>query len=99
MATDQKVRRVIEGSTLETPVIEQEAAGLDQIDLDPKASGKPQQGPGILRNVRLEQGEAQAISSARFSGAVAYSIFALLYTRFAADLCGGLSHSALSSTV
>jgi hypothetical protein len=62
---NRKVCCVIEGGALEAPVVEQEPARFDQIDLDPKASGEPQQGAGVLRNVRLEQGEAQAISEGR----------------------------------
>jgi hypothetical protein len=62
---NRKVCCVIEDGALETPVVEQEPARFDQIDLDPKASGEPQQSAGILRNVGLEQGEAQAISEGR----------------------------------
>jgi len=96
---NRKVCCVIEGRALETPVVEQEPARFDQIDLDPKAGGEPQQGAGILRNVRLEQGEAQTTSKAGFSSAVERNILAFVYTRLAADLCGSLSHSSLFSTV
>jgi hypothetical protein len=67
---NREIGCVIEGSALEAAVVEQKPAGLDQIDFDPKASGQPQQGTGILRNVRLEQSDAQSASKAGFSGSV-----------------------------
>ena len=62
MSSNRKVRQVIEGDAFDAPVVKKEAAWLDQIDLDPEAGGKPQQGAGILRYIRLEQSEAQMIS-------------------------------------
>ena len=62
MTANNEMGHIIENGALQSPVIEQETARLDQIDLDPKASRKPQQAAGILRNVRLEQGETQATS-------------------------------------
>jgi hypothetical protein len=99
MAANHKAHCVIEGSALQTSVIEQEATRFDQIDLDPEASGEPQQSTGILRYVRLEQSEAQTTSKTGFSGAVECSIFIFLYTRLAPDFCGSLSHSSPFSTV
>src|ERR1700730_1512610 len=55
-------RRIVERSTLEAPVVKQEAARLDQIDRDAEAGGKTKQRPGILGYVRLIQGEAQTTS-------------------------------------
>jgi hypothetical protein len=55
--------RIIEDGALEPPVIEQETARLDQIDGHPKARREPQQGPGVLRNVRLEQSKTHATST------------------------------------
>ncbi len=69
MATKREARRVIEGRALETPVVEKEAAWLDQVDLDAETGGKTKQGPGILRYVGLIQGEAQTTSKSRLSGA------------------------------
>ena len=62
MSANRKVRQVIEGDTFDTPVVKKEATWLDQIDLDPEARGKPQQGAGVLWYIRLEQGEAQTTS-------------------------------------
>jgi hypothetical protein len=70
MAPEQKVRSVIERGALKTPIVEQKTAWFDQIDLDAKAGGESQQRTRILRNVRFEQREAQAISRTRFSDAV-----------------------------
>jgi hypothetical protein len=55
--------RIIEDGALEPPVIEQETARLDQIDGHPKARREPQQGSGVLRNVRLEQSKTHATST------------------------------------
>ena len=62
MPTNREGLLVIQGRALEAPVVEKKAAWLDQIDLDPEAGGKTKQGPGILRYVRLIQGEAQTTS-------------------------------------
>ena len=63
MPSDADKIGIIERGAAQPAVVEEKAAGLDQVDLDPKAGGKPQQGAGILRNIRLEQGEAQAPSN------------------------------------
>ena len=60
MARDRAKGRVVEPGALQATVVEQKSAGLDQIDRDPETGGEPQQRPGILRYVRLEQGEAQS---------------------------------------
>jgi hypothetical protein len=88
MAAENEIGRVIEDGALEPPVIEQETARLDQIDGYPEARREPQQGPGVLRNVRFEQRETHTTSTN-----------VMVYTRIAAQLCGSLSHSSLSSTV
>jgi hypothetical protein len=62
MAAENEVRRVIEGCAFEPTVIKQETAGLDQIDSYPKTCREPQQRPGILRYVRLEQGKTHMAS-------------------------------------
>jgi hypothetical protein len=62
ISPDGNIGHVIEYSTPETAVIEQESAWFDQIDLDPETSGEPQQCTGILRYVRLKQGKAQTTS-------------------------------------
>ena len=54
MAPDDEMGGVIESSALQSPVVEQETAWLDQIDFHPKTGRQPQQATGILRNVRLE---------------------------------------------
>jgi hypothetical protein len=69
MLTKREARRVIEGRALEAPVVKKETAWLDQIDLDAETGGKTKQGPGILRYVRLVQGEAQTTSKSGLSGA------------------------------
>ena len=69
MPANREGRRVIEGRALEAPVVENEAARLDQIDLDAETTGKTKQGPGILRYVGLVQGEAQTNSKSELSGA------------------------------
>jgi hypothetical protein len=56
MSPDRSIGPVIEYRTSETTIVEQESAWFDEIDLDPKTSGEPQQCTGILRYVRLEQG-------------------------------------------
>src|SRR5215831_16103427 len=66
MPAKNEIRRVIEERALETPIIEQETARLDQVDGQPKARSKPQQGPGILRDVRLEQDETHSTSQSAF---------------------------------
>ena len=99
MPPNGKMRQVIQTGAFHAPVVEQKAKWFDQIDLDPKTGGEPQQGTGILGNVRLEQREAQTISEAGFSGTVERSILIVVYTRFAVDLCGSLSHSWLFLTV
>jgi hypothetical protein len=63
MPPNRKVGQVIEGDALDALVVEEEAAWLDQIDFDPKTGGETQQGTGILRYVRLDQGEAQTTSN------------------------------------
>jgi hypothetical protein len=63
MTPDHQTGRVIEDGALEPPVIEQETARLDQIDRHPKTRREPQQGPGILRNIRFEQGETHTTST------------------------------------
>ena len=59
MPSNREVLGIIEDGALQPPVVQQKAAWLDQIDLDPEAGGKTKQGPGILWYVRLVQGEAQ----------------------------------------
>ena len=89
---------IIEDGALQPPVVQQKAAWLDQIDRHSEASREPQQGPGVLRNVGLEQGETQKRPPA--AGTLGSLVVVCRdYTRFAADLCGSLSHSSLSSTV
>jgi hypothetical protein len=55
-------RDIVERCPLEAPVVKQEAARLDQIDLDAETGGKTKQRPGILGYVRLIQGDAQTTS-------------------------------------
>jgi hypothetical protein len=55
-------RGIIERCPLEASVVKQEAARLDQIDLDAETGGKTKQRPGVLGYVRLIQGEAQTTS-------------------------------------
>ena len=55
-------RAIVKRCPLEAPVVKQEAARLDQIDLDAETGGKAKQRPGILGYVRLIQGEAQTTS-------------------------------------
>jgi len=62
MPENLQAGRIIEQGTSETPVIEQESAWLDQVDLDAEARRQPQQRTGILRNVRFEQSQPQTIS-------------------------------------
>jgi hypothetical protein len=59
---NRQLREVIEGGTLEAPVVDKKPARLDQVYLHREAGGEPQQGAGVLRYVRLEQGEAQTSS-------------------------------------
>jgi len=40
------------------PVVEQEAAGLDNVDVDTQAGRETQDRPGVLRNIRLIESEA-----------------------------------------
>jgi len=42
MPLERKVCQVIEGDSLEAPVVQDDAASLYQIDFDPETSGKPQ---------------------------------------------------------
>src|ERR1700736_3796947 len=55
-------RDIVERCPLEATVVKEEAARLDQIDLDAKTGGKTKQRPGILGYVRLVQGDAQTTS-------------------------------------
>ena len=75
MAANLEIGRVIEGGAPEPAVVEQEAARLDQVDRDAEASGEPQQRAGILRNVGLEQGEAQATSQAGLLSAGSNTVY------------------------
>ena len=59
MAIDLDPCGIIEHGAAQSPIVEDKAERLDQIDRDPKARGKPQQGAGILRNIGLEQGQPQ----------------------------------------
>jgi hypothetical protein len=68
MSANRKVGQVIEGDAFDASVVKEEAAWLDQIDPDPKTGGETQEGTGILRYVRLNQGEAQTCSKARVTG-------------------------------
>src|SRR5437868_647257 len=98
VTAENEISRIIKDGALEPSVIEQETAWLDQIDRHSEASREPQQGPGVLRNVGLEQGETQKRPPA--AGTLGSLVVVCRdYTRFAADLCGSLSHSSLSSTV
>ena len=62
MPPNGKMRQVIQTGAFHAPVVEQKAKWFDQIDLDPKTGGEPQQGTGVLRYVGLKQGEAQITS-------------------------------------
>ena len=55
---------IIERGAAKSPIIEQKTTRFDQIDRDPEAGGEAQQGAGILRNIGLEEGEAQIVHSA-----------------------------------
>src|SRR5581483_2544188 len=54
VATNRREREIVERGAPQPPVVEQEAARLDQIDPDPKTGGQAQQRTGILRDVGLE---------------------------------------------
>ena len=60
-ANRQPVRHNRAAARLSRRSSKHKAARLDQVDRDAEASRQPQQGAGILRNVGLEQGEAQMI--------------------------------------
>ena len=62
MPANPEARGIIEGCPLEAPVVKQEAARLDQIDLDAETGCKTKQRPCILGYVRLIQGYAQTTS-------------------------------------
>jgi hypothetical protein len=62
MPTNRQVLSVVESSSPQPSVVEKEAAWFDEIDPDAETSGKAKQGPGVLRYVRLVQGEAQMTS-------------------------------------
>jgi hypothetical protein len=62
MPANPEGRGIVERSTLEAPVVKQETARFDQIDLDAETGGKTKQRPGILGYVGLIQGEAQPTS-------------------------------------
>jgi len=96
---NSKAARIVEQRTPKTPVIEQEAAWLDQVNLNAEARRQPQQGTGILWNVRFEQGQTQTTSTTGFASASECSILLLRYIGFVADLCGSLSHFSNFSTV
>ena len=99
MATDPHPCGIIERGAAQPPVIEQETTGLDQIDLDREARGEAQQSAGILRDIGLEQGEAQiglfreGLRTYRAHYRNAHE------AGQAAVLCGSLSHSSASSSV
>ncbi len=63
MTAENQIGRIVEDGALEPPVIEQKPARLDQIDGHPETRRKPQQGPGVLRNIRFEQSETHTISA------------------------------------
>ena len=54
MAPQRKAGGVIKHGPLQAAIVEKEAARLDQLDPDAKASGEAQQSTGILRYVRLK---------------------------------------------
>src|SRR5690348_13190972 len=81
MTANFKIAGVIESGALEAAVVEQKAAGLDQIDPDPEAGGQPEQRTGILRDVRLEQGEAQSTTPRRYSRAGSQALPDTVYRR------------------
>jgi hypothetical protein len=54
---------IIEQRPPQPPIVEHKTERLDQVDLDPKTRRKPQQRPGILRNVGFEQNQAQTVCS------------------------------------
>lgn len=89
MTADHETRSVIEACAPQPPIVEQEAARFDQIDLDAEASRKPHQAPGILRYVRLEQSEMQAASKAgaRISANIVLPMLSILVFSIYAAVC------------
>ena len=63
ITAENQIGRIVEDGAFEPPVIEEKPAGFDQIDSHPEARCKPQQGPGILRDIRFEQSETHTISA------------------------------------
>jgi hypothetical protein len=66
MSPDCNIGHVIEYRTPETTVVERESAWFDEIDLDTETGCETQQCTGILRYVRLEQGQPQTTSKSGF---------------------------------
>src|SRR5436305_11236016 len=99
MAANPDERGIVERRAFQAPVVEQKAERLDQIDRDAETGSQAQQRPGILRDVGLEQGEAQIDTSSVRVDIVGGIIRVSIHAFSAADLCGSLSHSSASSTV
>ncbi len=59
MAANRRASRVIERRSPHPPIVQQEAERFNQIDRDAKTRCKPQQRPGILRDIRFKQSEPQ----------------------------------------
>ena len=81
MTANFKIASVIEGGALEAAVVEQKAAWLDQVDRNSQASRQPEERTGVLRDVRLEQGEAQATTPGRYSRAGSQALPDTVYRR------------------
>src|SRR5579863_9150130 len=99
MATDPHPCGIIERGAAKPPVIQQETTRLDQVDLDRQAGSEAQQSAGILRDIGLEQGEAQIVNSGLACERYWRHYRNAPSAGLAAVLCGSLSHSSASSTV
>src|SRR5665213_580123 len=58
MAADIGLAEIIHRRALQAPVVQDEAAGLDDVDGDAQTGAEAQQGTDVLRDVRLVEGKA-----------------------------------------
>ena len=65
VAAELGIGEVVEARAFQAAVAEHEAAGLDDVNGDTEAGAEAKQGPGVLRDVGLVEGEAHRPREAR----------------------------------
>src|SRR3954466_3387157 len=103
MAAYRRLGGIVERRASEPAIVGNKAERLDQVDRHAETRGDAQQSTGILRNVWFEQRETQSgtVTLAKPGGSIVPNALDIGAPggRFAANLCGSLSHSSADSSV